>query len=86
MYDSFTCAFEQLNSFFSVIQRPVPEQKELTNKWNEMGTDEPGNADMLKVTSHCVCVFVCVCVFMHCRMFTHRFGSHTEAPSSKIAP
>ncbi|KTG02566.1 hypothetical protein cypCar_00010264 [Cyprinus carpio] len=22
-------------------KRPVPEQKELTNKWNEMGTDEP---------------------------------------------
>uniref|UniRef100_A0A8B9LI38 TBC1 domain family, member 19 n=1 Tax=Astyanax mexicanus TaxID=7994 RepID=A0A8B9LI38_ASTMX len=24
-------------------KRPVSEQKELTNKWNEMGTDEPGN-------------------------------------------
>lgn len=23
-------------------QRPAVEQKELTNKWNEMGTDEPG--------------------------------------------
>ncbi len=23
-------------------QRPAAEQKELTNKWNEMGTDEPG--------------------------------------------
>ncbi|XP_037390769.1 TBC1 domain family member 19 isoform X2 [Pygocentrus nattereri] len=22
-------------------KRPIPEQKELTNKWNEMGTDEP---------------------------------------------
>uniref|UniRef100_A0A8C1XVC7 TBC1 domain family, member 19 n=1 Tax=Cyprinus carpio TaxID=7962 RepID=A0A8C1XVC7_CYPCA len=39
-------------------KRPVPEQNELTNKWNEMGTDEPGNietqspcfhSDMLKV-------------------------------------
>lgn len=27
-----TCAF----------QRPASEQKELLNKWNEMGTDEPG--------------------------------------------
>lgn len=24
-------------------QRPVAEQRQLTNKWNEMGTDEPGN-------------------------------------------
>lgn len=23
-------------------QRPAAEQKELANKWNEMGTDEPG--------------------------------------------
>uniref|UniRef100_A0A8C2CGK5 TBC1 domain family, member 19 n=1 Tax=Cyprinus carpio TaxID=7962 RepID=A0A8C2CGK5_CYPCA len=39
-------------------KRRVPEQNELTNKWNEMGTDEPGNietqspcfhSDMLKV-------------------------------------
>lgn len=25
-----------------LFQRPVGEQKELLNKWNEMGTDEPG--------------------------------------------
>uniref|UniRef100_A0A9J7Z8S7 TBC1 domain family, member 19 n=1 Tax=Cyprinus carpio carpio TaxID=630221 RepID=A0A9J7Z8S7_CYPCA len=31
-------------------KRPVPEQKELTNKWNEMGTDEPGNADTNNLT------------------------------------
>uniref|UniRef100_A0AAY4AH59 Rab-GAP TBC domain-containing protein n=1 Tax=Denticeps clupeoides TaxID=299321 RepID=A0AAY4AH59_9TELE len=24
-------------------KRPAPEQKELSNKWNEMGTDEPGH-------------------------------------------
>lgn len=24
------------------LQRPISEQKELLNKWNEMGTDEPG--------------------------------------------
>lgn len=24
------------------FQRPAEEQKELLNKWNEMGTDEPG--------------------------------------------
>ncbi len=75
MYDSFTCAFEQLNSFFSVIQRPVPEQKELTNKWNEMGTDEPGNADMLKV---CVCLSVCVCsCIAEC---LHTGLAHTQKP------
>uniref|UniRef100_A0AAR2L252 Rab-GAP TBC domain-containing protein n=1 Tax=Pygocentrus nattereri TaxID=42514 RepID=A0AAR2L252_PYGNA len=29
-------------------KRPIPEQKELTNKWNEMGTDEPGDKCNLK--------------------------------------
>uniref|UniRef100_A0A672QCU1 Rab-GAP TBC domain-containing protein n=1 Tax=Sinocyclocheilus grahami TaxID=75366 RepID=A0A672QCU1_SINGR len=33
-------------------KRPVPEQKELTNKWNEMGTDEPGNADTHSLFFH----------------------------------
>uniref|UniRef100_A0A673LGL1 Rab-GAP TBC domain-containing protein n=1 Tax=Sinocyclocheilus rhinocerous TaxID=307959 RepID=A0A673LGL1_9TELE len=33
-------------------KRPVPEQKELTNKWNEMGTDEPGNADTHNLCFH----------------------------------
>lgn len=26
-----------------IPQRPVAEQRHLTNKWNEMGTDESGN-------------------------------------------
>lgn len=30
-----------LNTTF-IPQRPVAEQRQLTNKWNEMGTDEPG--------------------------------------------
>uniref|UniRef100_A0A673J2Q7 TBC1 domain family member 19-like n=1 Tax=Sinocyclocheilus rhinocerous TaxID=307959 RepID=A0A673J2Q7_9TELE len=33
-------------------KRPVAEQKELTNKWNEMGTDEPGNADTHSLFFH----------------------------------
>lgn len=35
----FVCLFE---THLSPPQRPAAEQKELTNKWNEMGTDEPG--------------------------------------------
>lgn len=40
-------------------QRPAAEQKELANKWNEMGTDEPGlcRRNMVEVL-----VFVCVCL------------------------
>lgn len=34
-----------LNMTF-IPQRPVAEQRHLTNKWNEMGTDEPGNTDV----------------------------------------
>lgn len=30
------------SSFPGDFQRPASEQKELLNKWNEMGTDEPG--------------------------------------------
>uniref|UniRef100_A0A8C6UMF0 TBC1 domain family, member 19 n=1 Tax=Neogobius melanostomus TaxID=47308 RepID=A0A8C6UMF0_9GOBI len=35
--------------------RPAVEQKELTNKWNEMGTDEPGldSGDSTSSKSHC---------------------------------
>ena len=31
------------------FQRPVSEQKELLNKWNEMGTDEPGKVNWIYV-------------------------------------
>lgn len=50
--------------FFSVLQRPVPEQKELTNKWNEMGTDEPGNADTNNLTCSRLHLDVCVCSYI----------------------
>lgn len=30
---------------FCAFQRPANEQKELLNKWNEMGTDEPGKVN-----------------------------------------
>lgn len=33
------------DALFSVFQRPANEQKELLNKWNEMGTDEPGKVN-----------------------------------------
>lgn len=34
--------FVETLSIHHTPQRPAVEQKELANKWNEMGTDEPG--------------------------------------------
>lgn len=33
------------DTLFCIFQRPANEQKELLNKWNEMGTDEPGKVN-----------------------------------------
>lgn len=40
-------------------QRPAAEQKELANKWNEMGTDEPGLCRRKRMVEVFVCVPVC---------------------------
>uniref|UniRef100_A0A673IZR2 TBC1 domain family member 19-like n=1 Tax=Sinocyclocheilus rhinocerous TaxID=307959 RepID=A0A673IZR2_9TELE len=57
--DSLSCRIlKSLNSMCTELgiplarKRPVAEQKELTNKWNEMGTDEPGNADTHSLFFH----------------------------------
>lgn len=36
---------KKVDTLFCAFQRPVNEQKELLNKWNEMGTDEPGKVN-----------------------------------------
>lgn len=42
IYIFFTRSLKKEELLSSVFQRPASEQKELLNKWNEMGTDEPG--------------------------------------------
>lgn len=49
--------FVEILSFPPAPQRPAAEQKELTNKWNEMGTDEPGLKTLPRRSQNQICHF-----------------------------
>nr|XP_055028526.1 TBC1 domain family member 19-like [Misgurnus anguillicaudatus] len=71
-------------------ERSVSMQKELTNKWNDLGTEEPGDGatrSLLSDFTPChVLEVTSQWVFVHAlqNVYTQSFGLYTEALNSPI--
>uniref|UniRef100_A0A8C5GJV3 Rab-GAP TBC domain-containing protein n=1 Tax=Gouania willdenowi TaxID=441366 RepID=A0A8C5GJV3_GOUWI len=74
--------FKSLNSMSSELEvplarmRPAAEQKDLTDKWNEMGTDESGLQAQLR--AHCAPCDPSVLIRPRSGFIYHRFKSHNH--------